>query len=99
RNAFGERDREVRASQREFGESSVDGVAGERWLVAQVLLISTAIVARSIHPGHPGHAHPRALGKIAFDHLAHNLMTWGHSIPHGLQLAFDDVKIGPAHAA
>ena len=93
----GQGNREVRARHRVLRVTAVHGVSGEDRRIAQVLLAAPAVLAGPVDAGHPGHPEARACRNPRLS--PDNLVAWNHVIAQGLQLAFDDVKIGAAHPA
>ncbi len=89
----GQGNREIFARHGVLGVSAVDGVPGEGRRVAQIFLAPKAVLAGSIDAGHPRYAKAMPPG------FAYDLMARNHAIAKRLQLAFDDVQVGAAHAA
>ncbi len=99
-----QREAVARVGQREVRVAPVDLVAGERGLVAEILAAAGAVATAPAGGPQPGnadalprlqavHAGPAAL------HPAHDLVAGNDGQPHRLELAVDDVQVGPAHAA
>ena len=60
----GQRIDEIRARQGIFGVASVDGVAGEDGVVAEVFHAVTAVPAIAIDAAHPGDSDARSQGQL-----------------------------------
>ncbi len=87
-----------------LGEAAVDVIPGELGLVAQVLAAAQAVATAAAGPAQPGNAYPLAHGG-GRDALtqgvdrAHDLVTENERQLGMLQLAVENVQVGPADAA
>ena len=84
--------------------SSVDMVAGEAPVVAQVFLVAPAVIAHPIGPIQPGHTYaiPRlepCHGRPGLLDNANNLVPWYDGQFGQRDLPFDNVQVGVAHPA
>ena len=103
----GERVDEVGAGGDVLGVASVDGVAGEGGVVAEVLFVAEAEGAVSVGSGDPGDSDASALGEfvgcsfygLAFDDLAYDLVAEDEVVAEGREVAFVDVEVGAADSA
>src|SRR5262245_22595431 len=87
-----------------LGISAVERVAGQARAIAEVFTSGPAIGAFATGPAEPRHADAVADSE-AFDavalafHDADDFVSWHERQLRIAQLAIDDVKISPAHAA
>src|SRR6266498_3681216 len=108
----GNRKAEISAGHCVFGVAAVHCVSGEDWVVTQVLHSTAAVFAPPVRSGNPGDTHPSAgqerillvgqecpTRQASRDHLSHDLVAGNNWPMQWCKLAFDDVKIGAAHAA
>ena len=99
-----DRKAESSVGDRVLGVPTVDVVAGESRVVAQILASGRAVDARAVSPAKPGDAHaishPRRLHRVpGRDDFSDNLVT-GDEWQLGMgQLTVDDVQVGPAQGA
>src|SRR6266851_2363409 len=93
---------EVGADQSVLGVATIDGVAGEGGVVAEVLGSAKAVGAGTIGASYPGDAYSRAMGELrgcALDHLADDLMAGDQGFVNQGKIAFEDVQVGTADSA
>ena len=89
----------ILARQSIFGISTVHGVAGEGWRVAQVFHSATAVCAGAIGAAKPGNTNPRAaLHAISCAHFPHNLVARNDAGMQRREFTLNDVQIGTTHA-
>ena len=99
-----DRKAESRVGNRVLGVPTVDVVAGESGVVAEILAPRRAVDARAARPAEPGDAHAisdahRLHLSPGCDRFSNNLVT-GNEWQLGMgQLAVDDVQVGPAEGA
>src|SRR5258708_3608284 len=86
------------------GIASVDGIAGELGIIAEVFFPGATILAAAVGAIQPGNADARAkrvssgAGAALLD-CADSLMARRNRGPARRQLAFDDVQVGTANSA
>jgi hypothetical protein len=85
-----------------FGVTTVDGVAGEDGIIAEVFQLVMAVPATAVNSAHPRDADAGACGKFgsgSFDDLADDLVAGNQARTKRRQVSFDDVKVGAADSA
>jgi hypothetical protein len=93
-----ERVGEVGADEGVFGVASVDGVAGEGGVVAEIFFVAKTEGAGAVGATDPGDADAGAFG-CAVDDFADDLVTEDEGFLNERQVAFEDVEIGAADSA
>jgi hypothetical protein len=99
---IGEEKSEVGAHKDVFGEAAVGGVAGEDWIVAEVLFGATTEGAGTVGATDPGDADPHTDGAFrsgTLDDLADNLVTGNERLVDERKIAFEDVEVSAADPA
>src|SRR5689334_17777898 len=94
---------EVLRRQDVFGIATVDGVAGEGCIVAEIFSAAAAVFADAASAMQPGNSDAvpdvQRLGLVAeLFHDSDHLVTGNDRGLVLRQLAFDDVKVGPANS-
>jgi hypothetical protein len=103
---------EVGADEGVFGVASVDGVAGEGGVVAEVFFVADAEGTGAVGAADPGdtdagHTDPGdadasvwgELGDAAFDDFADDLVAEDEGLVDEGKVAFEDVEVGAADSA
>ena len=93
---------EIGARQRILRIAAIDGIAGKSRRIAEILVALAAVPARSVGSAEPGDTHTgseRQLWSCAFHNVADNLVPGNNLTQPRRKFAFDDVEVGPAHAA
>ena len=93
---------EVGADEGVLGVASVDGVAGEGGVVAEVFFVADAEGAGAVGAADPGDADAGVCGEFgggAFDDFADDLMAEDEGLVDEGEVAFEDVEVGAADSA
>jgi hypothetical protein len=93
---------EVGANEGVFGIATVDGVAGEGEIVAEVFFTANAEGAGAVGAADPGDANAHAGGGIGcgtVDDLADDLVAEDEGFVGEREVAFEDVEVGTADSA
>jgi hypothetical protein len=96
------REGEVGADEGVLGVASVDGVAGEDGVIAEIFFVAKAEGTGSVGAPDPGDADAHAQGTVgggAFDDLADDLVAGDEGVMDEGEIAFVDVEIGAADSA
>jgi len=99
---FGERVGEVGADEDVFGVASIDGVAGEGGVVAEILFVAEAEGAGAVGASDPGDTDAHADGAFgcsSADNLADDLVAGDEGLMHEAEVALEDVEVGAADTA
>jgi hypothetical protein len=97
-----EREGEVGADENVLGVASVDGVAGEDWIVTEVFFVAAAEETTAVGATDPGDPDTHAEGPIggcAFDDLADDLVAGNERLMDEGEIALKDVEVGAADSA
>jgi hypothetical protein len=93
---------EVGANEGIFGVASVDGVAGEGGIVAEIFFVAAAEGTGAVGAPDPRDADPhaeRAVAGGAFDDFADDLVSGDEGLMDEGDVAFEDVEVGSADSA
>ncbi len=96
------REGEVGTDEGVLGVATVDGVAGEDRVVAEVLFVAAAEEAGAVGAADPGDSDAHAEGPVggpAFDDFADDLVAEDEGFVDQGEIAFEDVEIGAADSA
>jgi len=98
----GQRVDEVGTDEGVFGVATVDGVAGEGGVVAEVFFVAEAEGAGAVGAADPGDAYAGVCGEFggcAFDDFADDLVAEDEGLVEEGEIAFEDVQVSAADSA
>ena len=93
---------EVGVGLRVLDVATVDGVAGEDDVVAEIFFVAQAEGAGAVGASDPGDSYAGADGEFgcgAVDDLAYDLMSEDERVAERRQVALEDVQVGAADSA
>jgi len=100
--SFGERVGEVGAGEDVFSVASIDGVAGEGGVVAEVLFVAETEGTGAVSSADPGDTDAHAegtFGRGSADDFADDLVAGDEGLVYKAEVAFEDVEVGAADTA
>jgi hypothetical protein len=98
----GQREDEVSADEGVFGVATVDGVAGEGGIVAEVFFVAETEGTGAVGAADPGNAYAGVCGEFgggAFYYFADDLVAEDEGMVDEGDVAFVDVEVGAADSA
>ena len=98
----GEGEDEIGTDEGILGVASVDGVAGEGGVVAEVFFVAETEGAGAVGAADPGDAYAGVCGEFGggvFDDFADDLVAEGEGLMDEGKVAFEDVEVGAADSA
>jgi hypothetical protein len=94
-----QRERELGTDEGELGVTTIHGVAGKDWMIAEIFHLVLAEPAISVGATHPRDSNPHSQQHCvtrALNDQTDNLMPWNQSGPQRWKIALNDMQVGTA---